>query len=852
MTMVERVCRCRSGLDGFTLAGATPHYPPDLRLEPVSMHLALRVLPDERTLVGTNRIEVTARAAGALTLLLDAVDFEDVEVSDAAGAALTSIYDGRAIRVTWDQPWKAGERRSLVVAYRVHDPVSGVLFSAPTAESPDAPTFAATDNETERARHWLPCIDLPAVRCHLTIELTVAAGLTALANGRLKGDVDHGDGTHTTTWVLDEVRCPSYLICFAVGDFTRLDDGEFEGMPVAAFCTREFGTENLEHSLGRTRTMLGWMTRRLGRAFPFSKYFQFMVPDIGGAMENISLVSWDDRFVLDDATRAEAGRLLDLINVHEMAHSYFGDLVVVREFAHAWLKESWATYLEIVWFEESVSRSEALYEWYTCATAYFAEADTAYQRPLVTREFNSSWQMYDRHLYPGGACRLHTLRKLVGDEVFWQATSTYLDRFAHQTVETGDLRRVFEEVSGRSLVRFFEQWFETAGYPAVKATLLRDANERTWRLTLEQTQFDAAGSRRPFALRIPLVWVDRQGEHRQVIEMDQPRLVITMPMPNPLHAFSVDPEGETLMKLSFDPGDDLLKASLTSSSVIERIRAGVTLCASGRRSGLDSVALAWDRESFWGVRVEWARAVAGVGSLAAARVLAGLVARERDPLAMEPLFRAAGAFPTADVVEAARQRLGTNDLPPRARGAALELVGRARAAGDVPLLVAAAGSPGFQALDASGALAGLGEHRSDEVIPLLIRHTRGLEGHRRSRSAAIAALGSAAAWSSDRRLRAESSAALVDALRDSSPRLRSAAVAALGAMRAVDAIPALEAWERRATSQDAVSVRRVIEGLRAGTDTRVGDLEKQVQELRDKLRRVEQDVDLSRSTRARP
>jgi hypothetical protein len=30
--------------------------------------------------------------------------------------------------------------------------------------------------------------------------------------------------------------------------------------------------------------------------------------------------------------------------------------------------------------------------------------------------------------YPGGSCRLHMLRKLLGDEVFWKAVRTYVDR----------------------------------------------------------------------------------------------------------------------------------------------------------------------------------------------------------------------------------------------------------------------------------------------------------------------------------------------------------------------------------------------------------------------------------------
>jgi aminopeptidase N len=86
-------------------------------------------------------------------------------------------------------------------------------------------------------------------------------------------------------------------------------------------------------------------------------------------MENISLVTWIDTFVIDQTNALERKHLTDLVNIHEMGmynnplyitkehtvnhlsafekgHTYFGDLLVIRHFEHAWLKESWATYIE--------------------------------------------------------------------------------------------------------------------------------------------------------------------------------------------------------------------------------------------------------------------------------------------------------------------------------------------------------------------------------------------------------------------------------------------------------------------------------------------------------------------------
>ena len=179
-------------------------------------------------------------------------------------------------------------------------------------------------------------------------------------------------------------------------------------------------------------------------------------------MENISLVSWNDRVIQDETLALEAKYRADLINLHEMAHSYFGDAIVCRDFAHTWLKESWAVYMEQCWLEDTTTREERDYRYFEALHAYLREADNRYKRPIVTRHFKSSWEIFDAHTYPGGACRLHTLRKEIGDEVFWTAVRDYLQRYYGKVVETEHFRMVLEEHSGRSLGQFFDQWFFTS------------------------------------------------------------------------------------------------------------------------------------------------------------------------------------------------------------------------------------------------------------------------------------------------------------------------------------------------------------------------------------------------------
>src|SRR5262249_12798765 len=102
---------------------------------------------------------------------------------------------------------------------------------------------------------------------------------------------------------------------------------------------------------------------------------------------------------------------------------------------------------------------------------YLQEARARYRRPIVCQDYESPIDIFDRHLYEKGACVLHLLRRELGDELFWKGVRTYLSRHAKGVVETRDLERALEDVSGKSLERFFEQWVYRAGHAELEISL---------------------------------------------------------------------------------------------------------------------------------------------------------------------------------------------------------------------------------------------------------------------------------------------------------------------------------------------------------------------------------------------
>ncbi|HEU4582353.1 MAG TPA: M1 family aminopeptidase [Polyangiaceae bacterium] len=807
---MERAC-CKGAADSFTLPDAAKHYSPDLRLEPVHLDLQVAIDIEQRRLDVRLSVAVRARQAGARSLRLDGIDLRNLTVTWLEPGS--SSYDGKTIVLTWATPFALAEVRRVELAYRVLSPVTGVLFSSPDLEQPDAPTFAVTDHETERARYWLASVDHPSVRPTLDIRLRADARLTLLANGEAQPEELHADGTKTAHFV-QSVGCPSYLVCFAIGDFVRWDGGEFQGVPIAAFAPKPFTPEHLERSFGRTREMLEFLTRRLGVAYPFAKYFQFAAEGIGGAMENISLVSWDDRFLLDEVLEREERWLVDLVNVHEMAHSWFGDSVICRDFAHSWLKEGWATYLESCWFEASEGPDELQVDLWNHADAYFNEVDEKYRRPIVTRKYDSSFDLFDQHLYPGAACRIHMLRKLLGEDAFWAGVRDYLIGHAGRVAETEDFRRALEERSGLSLERFFEQWFHRAGFPDLLVTFRHDAERAEGVFEIVQKQADEKTGEGAFHFDLELAWgnVDAPALERTSVRVSGRRTLAVLSMAAAPELLRVDPDGLVLHRLDFDPGSERLLRQLAAPDARGRIQAGVLLVRHAGRTGAAALGAAFEAEPSWGVRAKWSEALGKAASEAALEALLAIAEEHEHPRSLGAVFRALGKYRDPRVTDVLIARLDRG-LPYRATEAAYEALGAQRAAAPFDRLLAAAQQPGFGGFAQSGALRALGATRRAAALEPLMRALSPGEVPRRVRHAAADGLGALAATLADRP-RERAIEALSDALRDPLPKVQLSAARALGHARAREAEPALEALAQRLARQDQVKVLRVLRGLR--------------------------------------
>ncbi|HOC17573.1 MAG TPA: M20/M25/M40 family metallo-hydrolase [Vicinamibacterales bacterium] len=152
----------------------------------------------------------------------------------------------------------------------------------------------------------------------------------------------------------------------------------------------------------------------------------------------------------------------------------------------------------------------------------------------------------------------HMLRRSVGDDVFRKALARFYRDFKGRRASFDDLRRTFESESGRDLARFFRDWIERAGAPALAVTARRMRVDQAaaaaapasaaagWSVagTLRQTQGGPA-----FAVDVPIAIRTASGVERRVVRMagaEQTFAFETASEPLALHA---DPDFDVFRRL---------------------------------------------------------------------------------------------------------------------------------------------------------------------------------------------------------------------------------------------------------------------------------------------------------------
>ena len=461
------------------------------------LHTKLEIAFDweNQHVLGKAHLELSPIYYVSDALELDAVGFDIHSITGKNGRDLKYKYDSTKLYITLDRAYKRGEKYNVVIDYTAKPSDTkeggsaaitsdkGLFFINPTNDNIYKPQQIWTQGETENNSKWFPTIDKPVERCSQEILITVQDRFKTLSNGKLINSKNNPNGTRTDHWKQEKPHTP-YLFMMAIGEYAVVED-QWENLDVNYYVEPEY-EDDAKMIFNHTPEMLEFFSEILDYKYPWDKYSQVVVRDfVSGAMENTSASVYGD--FVQKTTEELIDNHNDNIVAHELFHHWFGDLVTCENWANLTLNEGFANYSEYLWQEHKYGKTSAEHHRQDEMKTYIESAHNN-THPLIHYSYEDKEDMFDAHSYNKGGLVLHMLRNIVGDDAFFDSLSKYLKDNEYSSVEADELRIAFEEVTGKDLIWFFDQWYFSEGHPVLDVDYNFDFKSNELTINVEQTQ----------------------------------------------------------------------------------------------------------------------------------------------------------------------------------------------------------------------------------------------------------------------------------------------------------------------------------------------------------------------------
>jgi aminopeptidase N len=449
-------------------------------------HYTIRVSFDRqsKTVFGDTTVQLKPLSNNFNQIELDAanIKFDSVKLESNNKDIAFKAADDK-IYLTLDKSYSPNETIAVRFKYSAK-PRKGVYFVEAQIENGKVirPAQIWTQGEAEEAHHWFPSYDFPDDKATSEQYITAPKGEIAIGNGEPLETIENADGTRTFHYKM-AVPHSTYLTSFVVGNYIKVSDS-YKNIPLAFYMYP--GSEAVARTAyGKTKEMMRVFEELTRVDFPYNKYDQTVVANFTfGGMENITATTMADTEIFLNAP----GDVEDLVS-HELAHSWFGNLVTCRNWAELWLNEGFATYMEAAYREKMYGREDYLRKIREDARQFIVDdAVNKNRHGLFNQLARPDDSIFDVTTYQKGGAVIHTLRETVGAENFWKAVNIYLNRHKFQNVETPNLQRAMEDTSKMDLDWFFKQWVYGGGYPKIKVEQKYNAQTKRLELVVKQTQ----------------------------------------------------------------------------------------------------------------------------------------------------------------------------------------------------------------------------------------------------------------------------------------------------------------------------------------------------------------------------
>jgi len=452
------------------------------RTDVISYGLNLEIFPQTKSIagVGSSQLLITQNTS-QIELKLDSRFNISKILVDEKVASFERV--GGIISINLGKPKYIGNTVNIAVHYSgkphiaLRAPWSGGFV---WSETDNGTPWIATAVQGEGCDLFWPCKDHFSDKADsMEISLTVPKTVSAVTNGVLQSINNIGEHKHQFNWKLS-VPASDYNIAINVGPFTRIQQSynsvngvsvpiEFWSLNENADKARAMIKDDLLQQISFFEGLLGpypWGDQKLGFV---------ETPHLG--MEHQTINAYGKKYLRDKNG-------FDWLLHHELAHEWFGNLITHEQLNDAWLHEGFGLYMQPIYslykFGEA-AYTHSMYE------SYLGLVNC---HPVVMEGVITSDQAFNSDIYGKGSWTLHTLRWLIGDELFWQATRELLYAkaetynipypIAPRYRNTQDFINIVNRLTGEDYNWLFEVYLKQAALPELKQTRTRDKVVLKW------------------------------------------------------------------------------------------------------------------------------------------------------------------------------------------------------------------------------------------------------------------------------------------------------------------------------------------------------------------------------------
>jgi aminopeptidase N len=334
---------------------------------------------------------------------------------------------------------------------------------------------------------WWPSKDHPSDEPErMDIRITVPEPLVAVSNGRLLSKESNSDGTQTFHWqTLSSIS--NYAVTVNIGRYRRIN-GSYRSVagrsiPISLWVLREHYQDGIQ-LFPQIPQHLRFLENTLG-PYPFrhEKYGVAEAPFLG--MEHQTIVAYGGGF-------RNNRNGFDSLHLHELAHEWWGNQLTVSDWKDYWLHEGFASYLEAL-YAESLEGPDGLHNYmkrYRRLLRNESPVGPGETRNSVDKYFIApDFTQTDGDVYYKAAWILHTLRHLLGDQVFFRAVREFINpegtdfkaESCHCRLVSGDEFQTFvARLYGSSLDWFFENYLRHPELPTLQTKRTPEGLELRW------------------------------------------------------------------------------------------------------------------------------------------------------------------------------------------------------------------------------------------------------------------------------------------------------------------------------------------------------------------------------------